>query len=272
MSESVTRKLTTIFCADVAGYSRLMDVDEDGTLGRLKQYRGAMAGLIGRHNGRIVNTWGDAVIAEFASPVEAVRAAVEVQHELAARNNGLADDRRMVFRIGINLGDVMVDGDDLYGEGVNIAARLQSLAEPGGVTISGTVHELVRRKFEIGFEFVGAQPVKNIAEPVPSYRLLLHGETATEQAAHPAGTAATPSPSPAMPDAGSLHEQWQALPHKAKFALTMIGFFFMINLFSGLGTLWFQWPSIPFILILVISLLARGRREKRSHLPKRTTR
>ena len=254
----VRRRLSTIFCADVAGYSRLMDADEDGTMDRLRQYRLAMRGLIERHEGRVVNTWGDAVIAEFASPVEAVQAAVEVQHELATRNNGVPEEICMRFRIGINLGDVMVEGDDLYGEGVNIAARLQSLAEPGGVVISGTVYEMVRKKFGVSFEFVGEQAVKNIEEPVPSYRLVLDGEAESNPAqsvSSVSGPDAPPKPAP-VPSRPAV-EQWRNLPRKAQFALSMIGFFFLINLFSGLGTIWFHWPSLPFLLILVLSLIGR---------------
>ncbi len=282
-AKRVRRKLSTIFCADVAGYSRLMDVDEAGTMDRLRQYRLAMRGLIERHDGRVVNTWGDAVIAEFASPVEAVQAAVEVQHELADRNNGVPEDRAMRFRIGVNLGDVMVENDDLYGEGVNIAARLQTLAEPGGVIISGTVYELVRKKFGVSFEFVGDQSVKNIDEPVPSYKLLLEGEThqVQHQPAKPArpqnrppnetprrqdspAGSARPSGAPCKPMRrpdhlpGEAITKFRSLPHRARFALSMIGFFFLINLFTGMDAIWFQWPSIPFILMLFWSLAGRG--------------
>ena len=130
-------------------------------------------GLIERHRGRVINTWGDGLIAEFPSVVEAVLCAVEAQKELRARNAGLPAERRLEFRVGINLGDVMVEGQDLYGEGVNIAARLQGLAEPGGIIISGTVHEQVRGKLVIGYEFAGPQQVKNIAEPVPAFRVRL---------------------------------------------------------------------------------------------------
>ena len=142
---AVSRKLTTILCADVEGYSRLMGGDEVATLDRLKQHRSAMAGLIERHRGRVVNTWGDGLIADFPSVVEAVQCAIETQRELATRNNGLPEPERMEFRIGINLGDVMVDGGDLYGEGVNVAARLQALAPPGGIVISGVAAKLKTR-------------------------------------------------------------------------------------------------------------------------------
>ena len=267
----VRRKLSTIFCADVAGYSRLMDADEAGTMDRLRQYRLAMRGLIERHDGRVVNTWGDAVIAEFASPVEAVRASVEVQHELANRNNGVPEDRAMRFRIGVNLGDVMVEGSDLYGDGVNIAARLQALAEPGGVVVSGTIHDLVRKQFSVGFEFVGDQAVKNIDEPVPSYRVVLDGDATPVPVKERVPNGKQPEQAN-VPGARQGTSPWHGLPRlaglpkRAKFALSMIGFFFLINLFTDFSDLWFQWPSLPFILIFVWSLIGhdekRHRREK----------
>jgi adenylate cyclase len=131
MAGAVERKLTTIMCADVSGYARLMGADEAGTLATLKLYRDAMVGLIERQRGRLVSTSGDSLLAEFRSVVEAVQCAVEIQRELANRNRSVPDALRMEFRIGINLGDVMVEGGDLYGEGVNVAARLEALAEPG---------------------------------------------------------------------------------------------------------------------------------------------
>ena len=127
-----------------------MEADATGTLETLRRYRAAMATLIERHDGRVVNTWGDAVIAEFPSVVEAVQCAVETQQEISAYNGGLPEPRRMRFRIGIHLGDVMVEGDDVYGDGVNIAARLQELAEPGGILISGPVYDQVHNKLSIG--------------------------------------------------------------------------------------------------------------------------
>ena len=172
------RKLTTIFSADVQGYSKLMETDEEGTLATLKAYRDAMGGLIEAHGGRVVNTWGDGLIAEFPSVVEAVRAAVDVQGELAERNAGRADASRMMFRIGINLGDVIAEGDDIYGDGVNIAARLQTSAAPGGIVISRTVYDQVRNKVTVGFEFLGQLSVKNIDEAVPSYAVRLGGPEA----------------------------------------------------------------------------------------------
>jgi len=188
--DKVKRRLTTILCADVHGYSRLMAADEAGTLGTLRRYRSAIAGLVERHDGRIVNTWGDAVIAEFASVVEAVQCAVEIQQEIANQDSDPPHAHRMRFRIGINLGDVMVDGSDIYGDGVNIAARLQELAEPGGVVISGPVYDQVHNKLSVGFDCLGQQQMKNVA-PVVSYRVTMSGR-AVGRRSFPADDSPTP--------------------------------------------------------------------------------
>ncbi len=172
MSEThIERKLTTILCADVAGYARLMDDDEESTLAQLSDYRDVFSGFVERHRGTVVNTAGDSVLADFPSVVEAVQCAVEVQRELGARNALLPEDRRMDFRVGVNLGDVMVKNGDLFGEGINIAARLEQIALPGGICISGPVYDQVRNKLSVGFEYLGSKTVKNIADEVPVYRL-----------------------------------------------------------------------------------------------------
>ena len=169
MAHAVKRKLTTIFCADVVGYSRLMGADEHGTLRRLKECRELIQAFIERHRGRVVSWSGDAVLADFASVVESVQCAVEIQRELKAQNDSVNERERMDFRIGINLGDVMIDDHDIFGEGVNIAARLQALAQPGGILISGSVHDQVKNKLALGFNFMGHQQVKNISEQVPVF-------------------------------------------------------------------------------------------------------
>src|SRR5271167_3362197 len=169
---SQTRRLAAILAADVAGYSRLMGADEEGTHERLKALRHELLDpKIAEHHGRIVKTTGDGLLVEFASVVDAVRCAVEVQRAMTDRNTGVDADNRIEFRIGINLGDVIVEGDDLYGDGVNIAARIEALADAGGVFVSNTVHDHVRDRLPFVFEDLGEQQVKNIARPVRVYRV-----------------------------------------------------------------------------------------------------
>src|SRR5271165_4785962 len=168
----VERRLAAILAADVAGYSRLMGADEGATLGRLKAPRHELVDpKIAEHHGRIVKTTGDGLLAEFPSAVDAVRSAVEVQQAMPERNTGVAADNRIELRIGINLGDVIVESDDLYGDGVNIAARIEALADAGGVFVSNTVHDQVRDRLPFAFEDLGEQRVKNIARPVRVYRV-----------------------------------------------------------------------------------------------------
>jgi adenylate cyclase len=170
--ERVQRRLAAILAADVAGYSRLMGVDEEGTLSALKELRRDLADpKIKEHRGRIVKTTGDGLLVEFASVVDAVRCAVEVQYEMAERNVGTPEEQRIQFRIGINLGDIIKDGRDIHGDGVNIAARLEALAEPGGICVNRVVRDQVRDKLDFAFEDAGEQRVKNIARPLRVYRI-----------------------------------------------------------------------------------------------------
>ena len=169
--ERVQRRLAVILAADVAGYSRLMDLDEEATLRTLKAHRRIIDGLVGRYGGRVFGAAGDSVIAEFSSPVEAVRCAIEIQQAIEKSNAGLPGDRRMRFRIGINLGDVMVEGEDLLGDGVNVAARLEGLADSGGICISGTVYDQVAGKIPQAMESMGEQTLKNIEGAVRAYRV-----------------------------------------------------------------------------------------------------
>src|SRR4029453_19198193 len=165
------RKLAAIFSTDVAGYSRLMGDDEEATIRTLTAYRVVISSLIQHHRGRVVDSPGDNLLAEFASVVDAVRCAVEIQYALQEKNDELPEHRQMHFRIGINLGDVIVEGERLYGDGVNIAARMESLAVPGGICISGTVYDQVENKLALHYEYQGEQTVKNIAKPVRVYRV-----------------------------------------------------------------------------------------------------
>jgi adenylate cyclase len=168
------RKLVAILSADVVGYSRLMSVDEAATLDTLAASRVVTDALIQQHRGRIVNTAGDSVLAEFASAVDAVQCAVDIQQALKTRNEELPSERKMEFRIGLNVGDVMVEGEQIYGDGVNVAARLQALADPGGIFLSGTVYDQVKTKLALRYEDLGRQTVKNITEPVRIYRVVLY--------------------------------------------------------------------------------------------------
>jgi adenylate cyclase len=167
----VQRKLAAILHADVAGYSRLMGEDEDSTVQLLQEYRAVASERIRNHRGRVLDMSGDSVLAEFSSASDALQCAVELQDELRHRNTRLPEERRLHFRIGINLGDVIFDGVTIYGDGVNIAARLESLAEPGGICISGTVYDSVGKRLPLNFEFLGERTVKNISSPVRTYRV-----------------------------------------------------------------------------------------------------
>jgi adenylate cyclase len=271
--DKVKRRLTTVLCADVHGYSRLMGADEAKTLDTLRRYRSAIAGLVQRHDGRIVNTWGDAVIAEFASVVEAVQCAVEIQQEISHQDSDLPQAHQMRFRIGVNLGDVMVDGTDIFGDGVNIAARLQELAEPGGVVISASVYDQVHNKLSLGFDCLGQQQMKNVA-PVITYRVSMGGDAAgrvgfpaDENPASRAGAAPTwetrvqrirdrYEPSPWT---SSIPDRWASLPRPLAVTLTISGFLILINVFTGLRTIWFHWPVAALLFIGILrTVLRRG--------------
>jgi adenylate cyclase len=176
--QEVKRKLTAILSADVKGYSRLMREDEVGTIRTLNAYKEVMADLIQHHHGRVVDAPGDNVLAEFGSVVDAVQCAVEIQMELKKRNMELPENHRMEFRIGVNLGDVVEDGEQILGDGVNIAARLESLSEAGGICISGTAFDQVKHKLNLGYKYLGEQAVKNILEPVRVYQVLMEADAA----------------------------------------------------------------------------------------------
>jgi adenylate cyclase len=169
---SQTRRLAAILAADVAGYSRLMGADEEGTLERLKALRRELVDpKIAEHHGRIVKTTGDGVLVEFASAVDAVRCAVEIQRGMTDREPEVPEAQRIRFRIGINLGDVIIEEHDIFGDGVNVTARLEALAEPGGICVSRIVRDQVRDKLDFAFEETGEQEVKNITRPVRAYRV-----------------------------------------------------------------------------------------------------
>lgn len=243
-----SRKLTTIFCADVQNYTRLMSKDEEGTLETLRRYRDAMQRLIEARGGRVINTWGDGVFAEFPSVVEAVHAAMEIQSELAGYNAESTTDKQMLFRIGLNLGDVIIDGDDLYGDGVNIAARLQSRAAPGGIVISNTVYDQVRTKVPLGFDFLGTLDVKNVEGGVPSYAVRIAGPQLTavkyENALGEGSTHAHASEVPQQDR--ELKERNRSYGGMLTACLGLA----LLNAMTWHGDFWAKWPILAILWVL----------------------
>src|SRR5713101_6104335 len=180
-SVRVERRLSAILAADVAGYSRLMGLDEVGTVRILREHRAVTDALVAKHGGRLVKTTGDGVLLEFPSVVDAVECAVAVQAAMAERNEAIPEDRRMLYRIGINVGDILIEGDDILGDGVNVAARLESIAKPGGICISASAHDQVRSKVAVEFTDLGEQTLKNIARPIRAYAVARDGLGARRQ-------------------------------------------------------------------------------------------
>jgi adenylate cyclase len=219
---AATRRLAAILAADVSGYSRLMGVDEEGTHERLTAHRRQIVDpKINEHHGRIVKTTGDGVLVEFASVVDAVRCAAEIQRAMIDRNCELVEDRRIRFRVGINLGDIIVDGDDIFGDGVNIAARLEGLAPPGGICVSRVVRDQVRDKLPFAFEDMGEQSVKNIARPVRAYALSAEAVASLPRVA----TAAQPTSAPRGIAArvASAIAGWRARPNLQPSNFPLVG-------------------------------------------------
>lgn len=276
-SVRVERKLTTILAADAAGYASAMDADEVGTVEALRAAREVFSKFITRHNGRIVNTAGDGLVAEFPSVVEAVQCAIEVQRELG--DAGHPANGPLRFRIGVHLGDVLVDGDDLLGEGVNLAARLQTMAEPGGVLVSQQVYDQVRSKLSVGFEYLGEKRPKNFSEDVAVYCVSfgdeapksIFGRNAADRShrAKPKREAktrdrATPPepdhdiPTPDSTDDGALRDK---VILNAKIAGVIWVALAAINLATS-GPFWAQWPGLAMVTLLALQaapLFAAGR-------------
>jgi adenylate cyclase len=200
--DRVERRLAAILAADVAGYSRLMGRDEERTLANLKTIRKRLVDpAIVAHRGRIVKTTGDGMLVEFASAVDAARCAVEVQRGMATQNAEVPQDKRIEFRIGIHVGDIIFDDDDIFGDGVNIAARLEGIAEPGGLCISDDAQRQIRGKIDIAFEDLGPQALKNITDPMRAWRIQVGSNAAS---ALPANLSSIPSQVLAVPDRPSI--------------------------------------------------------------------
>jgi adenylate cyclase len=271
------RKLTTIFCADVQSYSAMMADDEVATLKKLRRYRKIMGDLFDSHEGRQVNTWGDSVIGEFSSVVEAVRCAVEIQDAIGAENRDLPKKSQMWFRIGINLGDVMDDEGDLYGDGVNIAARLESMCDAGGIMVSENVYKLSHKQLAFGYDFAGKHTVKEGEEPIAGYRVRVGGKNRPDADDDKKPEELDPIPLSSTKPSSSLDNRLRGLFNKTgnfldrflhwfpqqtsgiKRAVFMIGFFAVINiLFTGIATPWFIFPAAPFALYILLKL--RGKK------------
>ena len=256
VTQDIKRRLAAIMSADVKGYSRLMAQDEAATVRTLTAYRETMTILIEQHHGRVVDSPGDNVLAEFASVVDAAQGAVAIQKELKARNAELPDDRRMEFRIGINLGDIIVEGERIYGDGVNIAARLERLADPGGICISRTAYDQIEDKLPFGYEYLGERRVKNIAKPVRAYKVFLEPEDAshTKRRARPGWRREGDShvgPLTMGPPPERETTSGSGLNRELRVYAGVIGFLLVLDLLTGDG-LWFYWPALFWGLFLFL--------------------
>ena len=255
--DGVKRKLAAILSADAKDYSRLMRDDEAMTVRTLNAYREVMTKLICQHHGRVVDSPGDNLLAEFASVVDGVQAAVAIQKELKALNAKLAVSRKMEFRIGINLGDIIEEGDRIYGDGVNIAARLEALANPGGICISRTAYDQIEDKLPLGYEYLGEKIVKNIPKPIHAYRVLVEPEQfikkpwAKKVAKGPQEDRTLEETFVGKPDSRRERSKGVFNTHMYIY-LGVTAFLFLINLFTYGGDIWFHFPALAWGLILFI--------------------
>lgn len=259
--EHIKRKLVAILSADVKDYSRLMQDNEAETVSTLNKYKTVMERLIIQHHGRVVDSPGDNLLAEFASVVDATQGAVAIQRELKVLNDALPRHRQMAFRMGINLGDVICEDDRIYGDGVNIAARLEGLSEPGGICISRTAHDQIEDKLPLGYEYMGERQVKNAAKPVRAYKVVLWPESGGwKTVAGKLGRRQRPEPDPEESPPEEKPSDWRSRrahiktrrreKTKARFArhikvyLGIIGFLTLINILTYSGVIWCHWPAL----------------------------
>jgi adenylate cyclase len=286
--KKLKRKLAAILSADVKEYSRLMREDEAATIQTLTAYREVMATLIKQHHGRVVDTVGDNLLAEFASVVDAVQGAVAIQKEIKTRNAQTPEDRRMFFRIGINLGDIVVEGDRIYGDGVNIAARLEAMADPGGICISRTAFDQIEDKLPLGYEYLGEKTLKNIVKPVRAYRVLLEPEETapsvnnTEYARHSEKHKKTRhriKGRRAKPEERDKHYEDKTKQMGTKLKVLnskwfhkhlgtyagVIGFLFIINILTWGGNLWVKWPALGWGLLLFLQWINTDKKNGAMH-------
>ncbi|MDR6290936.1 class 3 adenylate cyclase [Inquilinus ginsengisoli] len=241
------RRLTAIFCADVVGYSRLVGQDETGTLARLDQARAILQTAIAAQGGRVFNLAGDGLLAEFPSALGAVQAAIAAQDSLGVWAADQPEGQRMRLRIGVNLGDVVVSGADLLGDGVNVAARLQEVALPGGICLSGAVHDQVRGRIETGFADLGPRPMKNIAEPVRVYALRMGADAHRVESV-------TPQVAPVVADDGSLFGHFR---RRLIGGVMLLALLLVINLMTDPRDLWVRWVALGLAIMLVMPMVRR---------------
>jgi len=264
-SDNVIRKLAAIFSADVKDYSILMREDEVATVRTLTAYRELISTLIKQYRGRVVDSPGDNILAEFPSVVDAVQGSVSIQKELNARNKKAPENRRMEFRIGINLGDVIVEGDRIYGDGINLAARLEGLADPGGICISRTAFDQIEDKLPFGYQYIGEKTVKNIPKPLPAYKVLLEPEkTAPKKHKAKKATGIKFSTISERRLKQNGIERHGIFKHRLSKHLTayigVIGFLFIVNMITNRSTLWFYWPALGWGLLLYLYWLKTTQR------------
>ncbi|WP_025898273.1 adenylate/guanylate cyclase domain-containing protein [Sneathiella glossodoripedis] len=251
-SATMERKLTTVLCADVAGYSRLMEEDEVATFESLKKAREIFKSHIEDHGGRLINMAGDAIIAEFSSVVNATTCAINVQENLSEVVKSGMLEVPLSFRIGLNLGDVMVDGKDIFGDGVNIAARLEGLASPGGICISGTVYDHVKGKLSFDFNFIGNKQVKNIKEPVSVYTLSTSPIQTTDLNTHKSEINSDEMSADEAFIRRQVKEQAKFYKRCMTFGAIFL-FLLVLNLVTSPSYLWSLWPAAGMTIPLVIS-------------------
>jgi class 3 adenylate cyclase len=258
--ETLKRKLAAILSADVKEYSRLMREDEAATVQTVTEYRQVMTSLIDQHHGRVVDAVGDNLLAEFSSVVDAVQGAIAIQKEVSARNARLPAARRMLFRIGINLGDLVVEGDRIYGDGVNMAARLEGIADPGGICISRTAFDQIEDKLPLGYEYLGEKTVKNSPKPIRAYKVVFDSFEAKRgilkrshkrrdaKAQKRQSRRTDQQPAQTRSKTGDMNRFYQ---HRRVYA-GVIGLLFIINLLTWPGLFWFHWPALGWGLFLFI--------------------
>lgn len=254
--DGLKRKLAAILSADVKEYSRLMREDEAATIQTVTEYRRMMTSLISQHHGRVVDAVGDNLLAEFASVVDAVQGAVAIQNEVNARNAQLPKTRRMLFRIGINLGDLVVEGDRIYGDGVNIAARLEGIADPGGICISRTAFDQIEDKLPLGYEYLGEKAIKDSPKPIRAYKVVFEPSEKTQgllkrrHEPHYKSRKKNHKKTEHYPRTRSKTRGIRLFYKHAWIYAGVIVFLFIINILTWPGIFWFHWPALGWGLFL----------------------